>query len=225
MRVVVTAMVVALGSALVLAGCSHDDPVLTQKETVTTVRSPAQAAAASDLGRAVARLSDPKWSQQPLGADLAPEYLRIEMLAFGLSDTEASCVVDGASKAGGSSLADLSLGDASSSDRGFDPSVLMPCVGTERLATLASSQPDFSRAPAAQVRDLLTRLAVKELGAAGLSSDEATCVVSKTVDGLPDDQLTAALGGGSSGQPVVNGDVAGAVRTCLSPARVRELAT
>jgi hypothetical protein len=223
-RGVVAAILV--GATLTLAGCSHDDPVLTQRNPPTstppsTTASPAGSAA---LDAVVARLSDPKLARQPLGADLAPAYLRIEMLAIGLTATEANCVASNASKAGGSSLADLSLGDAGSTESGLDPSWLLPCVGADRLGTLAGGAPDFKRVPAADLRNLLTQLGVKELSNAGLSVDEATCVVSKTVGTVPDDQLPAALGGGAADHPAIAGDLSDAARTCLSPARVQELA-
>jgi hypothetical protein len=228
-RGVVTAILV--GVILVLAGCSHDDAVLTQKNppapTSTLSSSPNStpgAASSADVDAVVARLTDPKLARRPLGTDLAPTYLRIEMLAIGLTPAEASCVATNAAKSGGSSLAALSIGDAADTESGLDPSLLLPCVSADRLTSLAGGAPNFGRVPAADLRDLLSQLGTKELTAGGLSTDEATCVVAKTVGEVPDGQLPAALSGAAAGPSAAAGDVRTAVQTCLSPARVAELA-
>jgi hypothetical protein len=219
---------ILVGAILTLAGCSHDRPVLAQKNppapTSTSLASGGSGSAA-DVDAVVARLTDPKLAQQPLGADLAPVYLRIEMLGIGLTPAEAACVGHNAAKAGGSSLADLSLGDAGGSQNGLDPSLLLSCVGASRLAALAGGAPDFSRVPASDLRNLLSQLGEKELSSAGLSADEATCVVAKTIGEVPDDQLPAEMGGGAADRPAVAGNISDAVKTCLSPARLRELAS
>jgi hypothetical protein len=224
-RGVATAILV--GVVLVLAGCSHDDAVLTQKNppapTSTPPSTPSPTSSAA-IDAVVARLADPKLARQPLGSDLAPTYLRIEMLAIGLTPAEASCVSDNAAKAGGSSLAGLSIGDAADTESGLDPSLLLPCVSADRLTSLAGGAPNFGRVPATDLRDLLSQLGTKELTAGGLSTDEATCVVAKTVGEVPDDQLPAAMGGAATAAPSAAGDVRTAVQNCLSPARVAELA-
>jgi hypothetical protein len=212
------------GVILAVAGCAHDDPVITQRNPPAPTSTTVAAVGSADIDAVVARLSDPKLARQPLGADLAPVFLRVQMLAIGLSATEANCISTNAAKAGGSSLADLSLGAASGDQSGLDPSLLLPCVGADRLASLAGGAPNFARVPAAELRNLLSQLGIKELSGAGLSTDEATCVVGMTVGAVPDDQLPAAMSGGAANQPTVAGDLAGAAKTCLSPARVHELA-
>jgi hypothetical protein len=221
-RRVVTAMLA--GAVLALTGCSHDDAVLTQKNPPAPTSSVVPGVSTADLDAVVRRLTDPKLARQTLGADLAPTYLRIEMLAIGLTPAEAGCVAANAAKAGGSSLAALSVGDAADTESGLDPSLLLPCVSADRLASLAGGGPSFSRVPAADLRDLLTRLGTKELTAGGLSTDEATCVAEKTVGEVPDDQLPAAMSGAATGPSAVTGDVRTAVQTCLSPERLAELA-
>jgi hypothetical protein len=222
-RGVVTAILV--GAILTVAGCAHDDPVMSQKNPPAPTSTTVSAVSSADIDAVVRRLTDPKLARLPLGKDLAPVFLRIEMLAIGLNETEARCISTNAAKAGGSSVADLSLGDAASDQSGLDPSLLLPCVGADRLSSLAGGAPNFARVPAADLRNLLSQLGIKQLSSAGLSADEATCMVAKTVGEVPDDQLPAAMSGGAANQPTVAGDLSEAAKTCLSPSRVHELAS
>ncbi len=195
-----------------------------RKEPPTSTATSISSVAAADLDAVVARLTDPKLSGQPLGPDLAPAYLRIEMLAIGLNGTEADCVASHAVEGGRIVAGRPSLGDAASTESGLDPSLLLPCVGGDRLGTLAAGTPDFGRVPAADLRSLLTQLGVSSSPGGPVDRRGELRRVEDGGCGARRAASRRGSAGGSADRSAVAGDVSAAVQTCLSPARVKELA-
>jgi hypothetical protein len=214
-----------------LAGCSHDDTILSQKEPATTVDS----GDAGPVGAVVVKLTGPSATAQPLGPDLGPRYLRLEMEAIGLTSAEADCV---GQKADPQVVAAMSL-QGGDTPPGMDPTTMSSCVTPARLAAISSGAPDFNRVPVADLRAFLKAVSTKTMTAAGLSATEADCMNSKTIDKVSDLQLpgmlipatTTPAAAGASVTTVApgavtaasSGDLAAAVRTCLTAARIADL--
>jgi hypothetical protein len=216
--------------ATLAAGCGGDDTVLSQKEPATTVDH----GDAGAVSAVVTKLSGPASAQLPLGADLGPRYLRIQMVAIGLTAAEAECV---SQKADPQVVASMSLGSGDSPP-GLDPTTMSSCVAPERLTSISAGSPDFSRVPVADLRAFLKAVSTMTMTSAGLSSTEADCLNTKTIDTISDAQLpslltagsttTLATGASSTTAPqdaavAASGDLAAAVRTCLTAARITQL--
>lgn len=202
-------------AALVAGTACNDD----------TVEPPVVAPTTTDLvERTGVGLADVDPADLRMGAEFNRDFLVMQFRVFGLDDTEASCATDRASE-GRADFGDLAVREltVSPSSGGFDPSVLLSCMSTERVTELASAAGERRLDPevAPLVRDTLVRLAAAGYEQGGLAPEEADCLAGQVMRGRTDDdllQLLVSTGTGPSDRPDDD-----AVRTCLTPERIEQL--
>jgi hypothetical protein len=224
---VVTAGLVLVG-LVALGGCSDDEPLITQPRVedapvpsvpVSSPTKDGQPADAAQVAAVVARISDLDRANRPVGIDEARAFFRVQVLALGLTDTEADCAADRMVASGGDAMADATMDDLLSGTVAVDASTMSQCVPPDRLAALAATPPDFTKV-VPQMREVMNQLSVAGMADAGLGTDEAVCVSERTIAAIPDDQLTEAIGGLGT----INSGLPEAVAACLTAARIAELA-
>lgn len=211
-------MVVATMSA-----CANDAEIAAPFDpTTTSVIAAADGAvvAASEVDGLVTRLSGAPSQEASLNPEVAGALIAVQLRAAGLSETEAACVAAKLPTASGASTTQpATAAGAAGGPSGLDPSAIAGCVGIARMAQLASAAPDLSKVAPADLRQVLTKISLATLAAAGFTADESTCVADKGLAGVTDDQLANLLTGAVPATQMRIG-----IAACLPAERVRDLA-
>lgn len=211
----------------IVAACSGDDPLVEQDGPPSTVAPTVAVSSPTRDGRpadpalvaaVIERLTDPALADAPVGEPTVRRFYATQLLALGLTDTEASCAADALVAAAGPDAARFSMADLMG-QAVVERDALTRCVTADRLSALADQPPDPDRLAPEEVRSLLSDQSVAGLRAAGLTAEEAGCVASATVGALDDAEVQALLGGTGPVPDLLPEAVAG----CLTAARLAEL--
>lgn len=174
--------------------------------------------------RAGATLTDVDLGALRLGGDFNRAFLTTQFRVLGLAPGEAECAVGRAVAAldGFGSLAVREL-TVSPTGSGFDPAILLACLPLERISVLAEQVGEHPITPdaAAELRDLLGRLAVAGYVSSGFEDVEARCLADRVVGRRTDAEmldLLAAAGTAPQDRPDDE-----SVRACLSPERLQQV--
>jgi hypothetical protein len=214
-----------------LAACSDDHkaakkPVHTAQTAPTTTvvvnahTKDGKTADPAEISRVVAKIIDPTAVKRPLGIDGVKTFYRLRLLAMGLTTDEANCTADRLVAAGGPDVGSSTLSDLSKSSVAVDPTALSQCMDPSRLLALSNTAPDFSRVPPQELRQFMIDLGTSGMASVGLSTSEAACVVTTTLAPVTDTNLAQAF----EGSIATDQNVPDAVASCLTAARIHELA-
>lgn len=186
--------------------------------TVSIVAADGQTVPADQVAKVAVLLSSATGQDAVMGADFNRRFLRVQILAIGFNADSAGCVVASAESSAGADFALLTVGQLGGLMGQVGPS-LASCLSGGGLPPDLGN-PDFSRAPAADVRAVLGELSGAGFVRAGLTTDEATCISGRQIAGYDDAELGRLFSSTSTSRPLSE-DIA----ACLASARITALAT
>ncbi len=242
---VMAALGLLVGLVGVLVGCSDRDPLaLTPAQPAITKPTvplgepgppasggsidpgtpPVTIVAADGLGvdgsrvaAVSAALSAATGQDLVMGAEFNRRFLAVQVRAIGFSADATGCVVSAGETAAGAGFATLTVSQLGGVMGQAGPAIA-GCLGATGLPPDLGN-PDFSRAPVADVRAVLGELSAATFLAAGLTSDEASCVSKRQLDGFDDVELGQLFESTASSRPLSD-DVA----ACVTSARIVAIA-
>ena len=217
--------VVAVASSVLVGACTERtlDESVRDVTPSTTMPGAAPTVATSSVpaGSAfVARVAAVDTSDLVLGGEFNRQFLTLQFLAVGLDEVESRCAADRVVTAAGPTFATRPVNQVMSGT-GITPDVLMPCVPTERMMSLAASGAgaDLARVPAGVLRSTLTELASAGYESVGLTPVEATCLADAVVGSYGDGDLAGVM----TDLSLPADRAVSALPSCVTPARADEL--